>query len=327
MTTAETKGPVKAQFAADADAYVASRTHAAGEDLVRLVALVAPGPTGDALDVATGGGHVALALAPLVRSVVASDITASMPETTERFLRQRGAASVAFREADAEALPFPDGAFDLVTCRIAPHHFPRPDRLVAEAVRVLKPGGRFVLVDSTVPEGALGEISNRFEAIRAPSHVRSLSRAGWRDLSHASGLELRAEERFPKRHDFADWTARTGMHPAARDALADWVLAADPDFHDTFVRRRAGGRRGRRVHEREDRVPGRPAARVRGGSAVAAVAGDAGGRSQEDWEATPAWPRLGTSTVEPGTAVRRALARRPHRRVCRRPVPSGPGAT
>jgi len=229
------KDQIRAQFGPAAHAYVTSPTHAAGADLARLVELAEPGPDDLALDVATGGGHVALALAPRVRSVVASDLTPAMLAAAEHFLGERGAANVTFREADAEALPFPDASFDLVTCRIAPHHFPRPDRFVAEAARVLRAGGRFALVDSTVPQGELGAAYNRFEALRDPTHVRSLTAAEWRALIGAAGLALRAEEHFPKRHDFAAWTDRAGLDEADRTALNRWLLDADPAFRDAFA--------------------------------------------------------------------------------------------
>ena len=123
---------VKQRFGATAEKYVRSTDHSQGESLDRLVALVDPRPEWRALDIATGGGHTALALAPRVREVVATDLTAEMLAAAERFIRGQGAANVTFREADAMALPFGDAEFDLVTCRIAPHHFPDAAQFVRE---------------------------------------------------------------------------------------------------------------------------------------------------------------------------------------------------
>ena len=81
--------------------------------------------------------------------------------------------------ADAEELPYADGRSQLVTCRIAPHHFPRIDRFVAESFRVLKPGGLFGLVDNIVPDGEAGDYVNAFEKLRDPSHGRCLTLAEW----------------------------------------------------------------------------------------------------------------------------------------------------
>lgn len=137
------KARVQDQFGATAAAYVASAGHAAGDDLAQLVAWNEGGPEKAALDVATGGGHTALALAAHYGRVVASDLTAPMLAAAEGFIRGKGIANVDFRLADAEALPFGDAEFDAVSCRIAPHHFPDPARFVAEVARVLKPGGLF----------------------------------------------------------------------------------------------------------------------------------------------------------------------------------------
>src|SRR5262249_17482018 len=136
---------------AAADAYVASATHVGGDDLDQLVAWAEGGPEKIALDVATGAGHTALALAPHYGRVVASDLTDRMLETAAAFLGAQGARNVEFRRADAEDLPFADASFDLVSCRIAPHHFDDVAKFVGEAARVLRPGGIFLLEDSVAP--------------------------------------------------------------------------------------------------------------------------------------------------------------------------------
>lgn len=240
MQTDEAKERVRAQYAASGDAYVVSAGHAAGNDLARLVELADPRPTDRALDVATGGGHVARALAPRVAEVVASDLTPEMLATAERFLSGGGPTNITYRQADAEALPFPDGSFDLVTCRIAPHHFPNPDQFTAEVARVLTPGGRFALVDSTVPSGELGDRFNAFERRRDPSHVRSLPISEWRGLLAAAGLAVETVESFPKRHDFVDWAARARVPEADIPALAALLLDAGPEAAAVFLVERAG---------------------------------------------------------------------------------------
>src|SRR5688572_29608912 len=114
---------VQEQFGATAQSYVESPRHRSGPDLVRLVELAECRPDDRALDIATGGGHTALALAPHVAHVVASDLTPKMLEAAEAFIREQGVENVSFEQAAAEALPFDDASFDIVTCRIAPHHF------------------------------------------------------------------------------------------------------------------------------------------------------------------------------------------------------------
>jgi SAM-dependent methyltransferase len=137
-----------------------------------------------------------------------------------------GLGNIRMAEADAEELPFPNASFEIVTCRIAPHHFPNPDRFISEAARVLAPGGRFLLVDTTVPAGELGVFWNRFEATRDPSHVRSLTTEEWSALIRAGGLDLRAVEPYPKRHVFSDWVARADVPGDGASELLDLLRAA-----------------------------------------------------------------------------------------------------
>jgi ubiquinone/menaquinone biosynthesis C-methylase UbiE len=110
--------------------------------------------------------------------------------------------------AKAEALPFEDESFDLVTCRIAPHHFDSIPQFLAEVHRVLKPGGMFALVDNVVPAGSVGDYVNAFERFRDPSHLRAWTMEEWRDALTAAGLPPTHEEQIDKTMDFASWAAR-----------------------------------------------------------------------------------------------------------------------
>jgi ubiquinone/menaquinone biosynthesis C-methylase UbiE len=228
------KERVLRQYGSVGDAYIRSAEHVSGDDLKRLVEIIQPGKHERLLDIATGGGHTAKAFAPQVAEVVASDLTPEMLAGAEKYIRGFGLENVTFALADAEELPFDDASFEIVTCRIAPHHFPNPGRFVTEAARVLKPGGRFGLVDSTVPPGELGELYNRFELARDASHVRSLTVDEWIALISAAGLTVRAVEHFPKRHVFADWTERAQLAPEARPAVARLLLEAGPEVAEVF---------------------------------------------------------------------------------------------
>ncbi len=143
---------VQQKFGAAAADYAASAVHAKGASLARLVELVAPQPDWRVLDVATGAGHTAIALAPHVAHVVASDITDEMLAQAGKMAADKGLANLETARADAGALPFADQSFDLVTCRLAAHHFPDPAAFVGEAWRVLKPGGTLALVDNIRPD-------------------------------------------------------------------------------------------------------------------------------------------------------------------------------
>ena len=235
MSDTEHKERVQTQFGAAAASYVTSVGHAGGDDLAQLVEWAEGAAEKVALDVATGGGHTALALAPFYGSVVASDLTDQMLATAEAFIRGRGVGNVAFRRADAEDLPFPDGAFDLVSCRIAPHHFPNVPRFVTEVARVLKIGGLFLLEDSIVPEdAALAEFLNHAEWLRDSTHVRSLRTPEWRDLLANAGLVVEAEQVFAKAHPFADWLDRARTPEAARDEVIQMFRAAPAAAREAF---------------------------------------------------------------------------------------------
>src|SRR5262249_21339416 len=110
-------------FGATARTYLTSKPHAQGKSLDRMVALVKPQPDWRHLDLATGAGHTAYAFAPHVARVWATDITAEMLDLVREQAQKRGLANLRVAYAKAEALPFEDEMFDLVTCRIAPHHF------------------------------------------------------------------------------------------------------------------------------------------------------------------------------------------------------------
>src|SRR5262249_3882745 len=153
----KSKSLVQERFGAFAATYATSRPHAKGNSLLRLVELVVPQQTWLALDIATGAGHVALTLAPSVAHVVASDLTPQMLGVAGGLSRERGIRNISFAEMRAEALPFADATFNLVTCRIAPHHFEDVTQFIAESARVLRPGGVFGLVENISPDESMME--------------------------------------------------------------------------------------------------------------------------------------------------------------------------
>ncbi len=168
------KSRVQEYFAQTAAGYVASFSHRTGSDLRRLIELGEWQPDQVALDVATGGGHTALAVASHVARVMVTDLTPRMLEKAREFLLAQGVTNAQFQVADAELLSFADGSFDRVTCRIAPHHFPNMALAVREAARVLKPGGLFLLIDCMAPDDPeLDAFDNTVEKWRDQSHGRS----------------------------------------------------------------------------------------------------------------------------------------------------------
>ena len=211
------KDLIQQQFGANAANYLTSSVHAKGASLGRLVDLVKPQSSWAVLDVATGAGHTAAAFAPHVARVVASDLTPEMLVQSRKLADEKGFTNMETASADAESLPFRDGTFDLVTCRIAPHHFGDVAGFLAQSFRVLKPGGTFALVDNvspdpeTTPGFTTAELVkaatdyNAFEKARDPSHGRALATAEWLTLIETTGFSLLHREHAPKAMDFQSW--------------------------------------------------------------------------------------------------------------------------
>jgi SAM-dependent methyltransferase len=127
-----------------------------------------------ALDVACGAAHVAQEVAPRVRQVVGIDLTPALLGLAAARLAAAGIGNVLLQEGDAAALPFTDGAFDLVVCRAALHHFPDPAVQVAEMARVCRPGGRVVVSDMLAPGAADRAAFDALHRVIDPSHARCL---------------------------------------------------------------------------------------------------------------------------------------------------------
>jgi ubiquinone/menaquinone biosynthesis C-methylase UbiE len=243
------KDLVQRQFGAHAAAYATSSVHAKGASLGRLVDLVRPQQHWHALDIATGAGHTAAAFAPHVARVLASDLTEEMLQQSAKLAQSKGFANMETAHADAEALPFAEGEFDLVACRIAAHHFADVPAFVREAWRTLKPGGSFALVDNISPDvestpgftdAELGEAAlayNAFEKLRDPSHGRCLGMAEWSNVLADVGFEVLHKERLPKDMEFQPWAERLGCDAATIARLRGMLLDADPALN-AFLRPR-----------------------------------------------------------------------------------------
>ncbi len=199
---------VQEQFGKNAAGYLTSTPHALGKSLERLVVLTAPQKSWRALDVATGGGHVAYIFAPHVARVWATDITQEMLDLVKGEATKRGLTNVRTTYAKAEALPFEDASFDLVTCRIAPHHFDSIPHFLDEVHRVLAPQGVCAVVDNVVPAGSVGDYVNAFERFRDPSHLRAWTMEEWRMTLKAHGFAIAHEEQLYKQMEFKSWAAR-----------------------------------------------------------------------------------------------------------------------
>jgi len=205
---------VRARFAATADRVA---EHAGQQmEMVReqLRSFLAPSGDERALDVGTGAGTLALALAPLVREVVGVDV---VPELLER-ARRDAPANVTFVEGDATTLPFEPGSFDLSCSRRTLHHIARPELAVAELARVTAPGGRVFVDDQIAPVDPLAALDlDRFERARDPSHTRTLPDIDLRHLFEANGLVLQQTRFQTHRRELDHYLDLAGCEGEARD--------------------------------------------------------------------------------------------------------------
>jgi SAM-dependent methyltransferase len=191
-------------WSARAEAYREAPEHREGEDLDLIVKWAEESST--ALDVATGGGHVARRLRDAGLQVVSADPAPGMqPDVICR----------------AEHLPFADGAFDFVVSRIAPHHFDDIATAVKEMARV---SNDLVVIEDTL---YVSEQVEEAERLRDPTHIRSYSEPEWRSLLEGAGLEVERVESFDKRHALEPWLDRSGTpaedKPRVRELLAHQI--------------------------------------------------------------------------------------------------------
>lgn len=187
-----------------AELYRTSTIHASGDDLDLLVAWCEPAEGVTALDVATGGGHVARRLREEGATVVTLDPAPGMQADTT---------------APAEDLPFADDSFDIVACRIAAHHFADVTAAVKEMTRVAK--DRVVIVDNTF----MSEQAEEADRLRDPTHVRNYSVAEWHSFFELAGLEVADEEQIERWVEIEPWLERAGTPDADKDRVR--ALIAD----------------------------------------------------------------------------------------------------
>jgi ubiquinone/menaquinone biosynthesis C-methylase UbiE len=217
---------VRDSFARVASNYSSSIFHTSSERLREVVELARPKRGDLALDVATGTGNTAFALAPYVRRVVGLDLTTEMLDEARRVAAQKSITNVEWVIGDAARLPFPDGTFDLYTVRAAPHHFHDVDAFLAEAFRVLRPDRAAAFVDCAPPVPAR-DLLQEVEVGRDPSHVLSLTVQEWVEKLERAGFEVEVASARELDWDFDEWMRNQAVAPVLAGELAGMIERAE----------------------------------------------------------------------------------------------------
>ncbi len=239
----ESQDLVRQQFAAHAADYAKSAIHAHGASLARLIELTDPQNRWSVLDVSTGAGFTAFAFSMYVARVVAVDLTPEMLDAARKIAKEREIAKIEFKEADAHQLPFTNNEFDLVTNRIALHHYSDARQAIAEMARVCKVGGIVALADNIAPPDkvAAGWL-NHFEKTRDPSHNWCYPLPRLEALFADAGLKVEHSETLKKDVELNSWADRMGASAAVKAELRARLLAA-PDAVKAWLTPRAEGDR------------------------------------------------------------------------------------
>jgi ubiquinone/menaquinone biosynthesis C-methylase UbiE len=241
MEDKEVQDQVREQFGKTAEAYLV-RGEIKEKDLLRMIQAAAVTGQERVLDIGTATGRTLLAFAPYIAEGVGLDLTPEMLAIADREAKASGVTNVSWQEGDVERLPFADGSFDLVTARICAHHFPKLDRAVQEMARVLKPGGRLLVIDNYAPEqDAADSFINTIEKWRDGSHVREWKLSEWQKFYEGAGLTFAVDNTYRTRMRFGWWTARAQtpaellpqIQQAIADAAADPAICAEFDLRQT----------------------------------------------------------------------------------------------
>jgi ubiquinone/menaquinone biosynthesis C-methylase UbiE len=224
---------IRQQFGTHANDYVTSQVHAQGQSLRRLLELTQPKRDWLVLDVSTGAGHTALIFAPQVARVIACDLTPQMLDAGRKLASERGITNVEFKPADAHSLPFEDNTFDLVTNRMALHHYTDARKAIVEMARVCKRDRLVALTDNIVPPDKVtaGHL-NHFEQVRDRSHIWEYPVARLEAMFADVGLKVEHTESFSKEIEFDPWADRTSTSTETKKDLRQWLRdAPDPVRH------------------------------------------------------------------------------------------------
>ncbi|WP_312691665.1 methyltransferase domain-containing protein [Kosakonia sp.] len=208
------------QFGDQAQAYLQSQVHAQGADLTRLAEWLADDTESAVLDLGCGAGHASFVAAGVTRAVTAYDLSEKMLEVVRHAAVERQLGNVTTVHGAAEKLPFTDAAFDVVISRYSAHHWHDVALALREVKRVLKPGGKFILMDIASPGRPVLDIwLQTIEVLRDPSHVRNYSPAEWLQMTQQSGMTVQKMVSDRLALEYSSWVERMKTPEVLRGAI------------------------------------------------------------------------------------------------------------
>jgi ubiquinone/menaquinone biosynthesis C-methylase UbiE len=222
---------VRDSFRNVADRYAKSTYHSSSIRLQEVIDLTRPKPGDLALDVATGTGNTAFALAPHVRRVIGLDVTREMLDEARRVASERLIQNVDWVIGDAARLPFSEETFDVYVVRAAPHHFPNIAGFLAEAFRVLKRDRDAAFIDCAPPAPAR-DVLHEVEVKRDPSHIRSLTVDEWATSLEDAGFEVESARAREMDWNYEEWMDNQNVAPELRTELARTIDASTGQARD-----------------------------------------------------------------------------------------------
>ena len=224
--------------------YAASELHKSGPSLAKLLALARPNAADTCLDLGTGTGHTAAALAEYAAQVIGLDVAAGMLRAARELYQK---PNLEFIQAPAQETGLPDASFDIITARHTLHHHPDPAATLAEAARLLKPGGRLVIADEVTPDAAVNDTANdivgdtvdawydALERTRDHTHVRAYTVGEWQSFVAGAGLNwIVGDDRTRYPIDVESWLVRMNLDELTTEAAYDLLASADAHARDVF---------------------------------------------------------------------------------------------
>ena len=222
MTDFEIDAKIVKQFNKTAESYSKDIIFSQGIDLEIILTEVNADHKMTVLDVATGAGHVAMKIAPFVKSVNAIDITPKMIEILKQNIQYKNIKNIVAEIMPADNLEFKEDTFDVITCRFATHHFTNVKKFLSEIKRVLKPNGKLILVDIIAPETkSMNNFVNHINKLRDNSHVKQCSEAEWESIFVELNFNILNKQNNPLTHDLDSWFARAKTSNENMEKIVD----------------------------------------------------------------------------------------------------------